>query len=68
MLWLTEQEKIDAYQWKYVEWKPGSKILRHYYDFLPESERDKDFQPFNCMLRLIRRFDGLRIYRFASEL
>ena len=42
-------------------------ILRHYQEFLPESEKEKDFQPFNCMLRLIRRFDGLRIYRFANE-
>ena len=30
-------------------------------------EKDKDFQPFNCMLRLIRRFDGLRIYRFVAH-
>lgn len=37
------------------------KILRHYRDFLPENERDKDFQLFNCMLKLIRRYDGLRI-------
>ena len=41
------------------------KILRHYRDTLTESEKELDFQPFNCMLRLIRRFDGLRIYRFA---
>ena len=43
------------------------KIIRHYRDCLPESEKDLDFQPFNCMLRLIRRFDGLRIYRFAND-
>ena len=42
-------------------------IRRHYRDFVPESEKNKDFQPFNCMLRLIRRFDGLRIYRFAND-
>ena len=43
------------------------KILRHYRDCLSESEKDKDFEPFNCMLRLIRRFDGLRIYRFSID-
>ncbi len=43
------------------------KILRHYRDFLPEEEKEKDYQLFNCMLRLIRRFDGLRIYRFAKD-
>ena len=42
-------------------------IIRHYRECLPESEKDMDFQPFNCMLRLIRRFDGLRIYRFAND-
>ena len=45
----------------------NEKILCHYRDYLSESEKDKDFQPFNCMLRLIRRFDGLRIYRFAND-
>ena len=43
------------------------KILRHYRDSLTESEKESDFQPFNCMLRLIRRFDGLRIYRYAND-
>jgi hypothetical protein len=43
------------------------RVLRHYRESIPESEKDKDSQPFNCMLRLIRRFDGLRIYRFAND-
>lgn len=42
------------------------KILRHCRDCLPEGEKDKEFQLLNCMLKLIRRFDGLRIYRFVS--
>jgi hypothetical protein len=42
-------------------------IFRHYRNCLHESEKEKDFEPFNCMLRLIRRFDGLRIYRFAYQ-
>ena len=36
-------------------------ILKHY-KALPVCEKEKDFQPFNTMLTLIRRFDGLRIY------
>ena len=43
------------------------KIFRHYRDALTEREKESDFQPFNCMLRLIRRFDGLRIYRYAND-
>ena len=39
-------------------------ILKHYED-LPEAEKDKDWQPFNSMLKLVKRFDGLRIYQFA---
>ena len=42
-------------------------IFRHYRNCLHESEKEKDFELFNCMLRLIRRFDGLRIYRFAYQ-
>ena len=42
-------------------------IFRHYRDCLQGSEKDKDSQPFNYMLRLIRRFDGLRIYRYTQE-
>ncbi len=36
-------------------------IFRHY-DQLPQSEKEKDYEPFNSMLKLIRKFDGLRIY------
>nr|MBQ6241832.1 hypothetical protein [Lachnospiraceae bacterium] len=37
-------------------------ILRHYLD-LSEDEQEKDWKPFNTMLKLIRKFDGLRIYK-----
>jgi hypothetical protein len=40
------------------------KILKHYEE-LPEAEKDKDWLPFNSMLKLVKRFDGLRIYQFA---
>ncbi len=39
--------------------------IRRHYDNLPESEKEKDWVPFNSMLKLVRKFDGLRIYRFA---
>lgn len=36
-------------------------IARHYLS-LSEEDQGKDWKPFNSMLRLIRKFDGLRIY------
>jgi hypothetical protein len=36
--------------------------LEHY-DHLPAEEQDKDTAPMNSMLKLIRQYDGLRIYR-----
>ena len=39
-----------------------SKQIHEHYNQLPEPEKDKDWQPFNSMLKLIKKFDGLRIY------
>ena len=39
----------------------AEQIHKHYWE-IPESERKKDWQPFNSMLKLIKKFDGLRIY------
>lgn len=39
------------------------KLITRRYDELPKYEKDKDTDPMNVMLRLIREFDGLRIYR-----
>ena len=36
-------------------------IARHYLS-LSEEDQGKDWKPFNSMLKLIRKFDGLRIY------
>ena len=38
------------------------RIRQHYYS-LPEEDQDKDWKPFNSMLELLKKFDGLRIYR-----
>ena len=39
-----------------------AEIIAHY-EALPPEEREKDYEPFNSMLKLIKKFDGLRIYR-----
>jgi len=33
------------------------------YAALPPEEREKDYEPFNSMLKLIKKFNGLRIYK-----
>lgn len=38
-----------------------SDIFAHY-EALPEKEKGKDYKPFNSMLKLIKKYDGLRIY------
>ena len=42
------------------------KILVHYEE-LSDADKGKDWKPFNSMLKLVKRFDGLRIYRFAVK-
>ena len=43
-----------------------AEILRHY-EALSRDEKDKDWMPFNSMLKLVEKFDGLRIYRFSGR-
>lgn len=38
------------------------KATNEHYNSLPPEEQDKDIQPMNWMLRLIRRLDGVKIY------
>jgi hypothetical protein len=43
----------------------SEKAAAHYAK-LPEEEQDKDTKPMNSMLKLIRQFDGVRIYRLPE--
>ena len=40
----------------------SSEDIREHYESLPERYRDLDWKPFNSMLKLLKKFDGLRIY------
>ena len=42
---------------------PSLKEVTVHYNQLPPSEQGKDYEPFNSMLKLIKKFDGLRIYK-----
>ena len=40
------------------------RILSYYQDHLPEFEKYKNYQHFNNMLKLMKKFDGVRIYQY----
>ena len=44
-----------------------SEDIRKHYEELSDLDKDKERLPFNSMLQLVRKFDGLRIYRFSGE-
>ena len=37
--------------------------IRKHYESLPPVEQEKDSLPFNSMLKLLKKYDGVRIYR-----
>ena len=41
-------------------------MIREHYLSLSEEDQGKDWKPFNSMLRLLKKYDGLRIYRLHS--
>ena len=46
-----------------MDGSPSSDEIRSHYFSLPEEDQDKDWKPFNRMLTLLKKFDGLRIYQ-----
>ena len=46
-----------------MEGEPTQAEIFAHYEALPLEEREKDYEPFNSMLKLIKKFDGLRIYK-----
>ncbi len=45
-----------------MDGKPSKEAICAHYEELPLEEKKKDYEPFNSMLKLIKKFDGLRIY------
>ena len=37
--------------------------IKRHYRRLPKADKEKDFLPFNSMLKLLKKFDGVRIYK-----
>lgn len=46
---------------------PTEEEIMQHYDQLPPDEQGKDWKPMECMLKLIKKYDGLRIYRLEPE-
>lgn len=46
---------------------PSEKEIFKHYEDLPLKEKEKDYEPFNSMLKLIKKFDGLRIYKLDYD-
>ena len=46
-----------------MDGEPTDDEIRAHFFSLPEEDQDKDWKPFNSMLKLLKKFDGLRIYR-----
>ena len=49
-----------------MDGEPTAQEVRDHFFSLDESDQDKDWKPFNSMLQLLKRFDGLRIYRLRQ--
>ena len=60
------RERLRCHKLCMNSWNSEQDIIEHYHK-LPPEEQDKDWKPFYTMLRLIRKYDGLRIYRLESE-
>ena len=50
-----------------MEGEPEQAEIFAHYEGLPLEEREKDYEPFNSMLKLIKKYDGLRIYKLFLQ-
>ena len=50
-----------------MEGHPSEQEVFAHYETLSEEDKGKDWLPFNSMLELIKKFDGLRIYKLDEE-
>ena len=50
-----------------MDGNPTTEEIKAHYDKLPPEEQGKDWKPMKSMLKLIKKYDGLRIYRINSK-
>ncbi len=61
---LREQFRMNGFA---MAGDPSEKEIKEHYKSLPEPEKAKDYEPFNSMLKLIKKFDGLRVYYLEEQ-
>ncbi|MBR5932202.1 MAG: hypothetical protein IKZ95_09300 [Lachnospiraceae bacterium] len=50
-----------------MEGDPTKEEIHKHYESLSDEDKGKDWRPFNSMLKLIKKFDGLRIYKLDQN-
>ena len=58
------REQMRQHQLCMDSWEDKEDIYKHY-EQLPPEEQGKDWKPFFTMLKLLKKFDGLRIYKLT---
>lgn len=58
----AEREQLRLHKCMLDEELTEDNIIRHYRE-LPEEDQGKDYLPMNSMLRLMKQYEGVRIYR-----
>ena len=61
---LREQLRVNKLM---MDGELSEELVRAHWLSLPEEYQDKDWKPFNTLLKLLKQRDGLRIYRLHSE-
>ena len=60
---MREQKRIHPLMMERPESGSEDDAIKTHYNELSEDEQDKDTAPMNYMLKLIKEFEGLRIYK-----
>ena len=60
---LLRQHKDMIPEFDENQYEVSSEEAKANYERLDKAEQDKDTDPMECMLAMLRMFDGLRIYR-----
>lgn len=58
----SEREQLRIHKCMMDKELTEENIIRHYLE-LPEEEQGKDYLPMNSMLKLLKQYEGVRIYR-----
>ncbi|MCM1498694.1 MAG: hypothetical protein NC124_09535 [Clostridium sp.] len=61
-----ERERLREHELM-LDGELNAERIKEHYEQLSDNEKNKDVAPMNTMLKLIKNYDGLRIYRLYNE-